>query len=96
MLLHSYYDFNFVTRQPITIINRMLKKAKEKKDKKEMRDIWLAKYPHMTKDNFVDFDTFWKRRYQPVVQPEHAGESVEDTFNRFKKIAQGGNKNEGH
>lgn len=96
MLLHGYYDFNFVLKQPIFVINKLLKKAIEKKNKKEMWDIWLAKYPHMTKENFIDFDTFWKRRYQPVVQPEHAGESVEDTFNRFKKIAQGGKKSERH
>lgn len=96
MLLHSYYDFNFVLKQPISIISRLLVKAVEKRDKKELWEIWLAKYPHMTKDNFIDFETFWKRRNQPIQQPEYVGESVEDTFNRFKKIAQGEGENEGY
>lgn len=81
-------------RQPVFIISRLLVKAVQKRDKKDMWEIWLAKYPQMTKENFIDFETFWKRRNQPIIQPEHVGESVEDTFNRFKKIAQGENVNE--
>lgn len=85
MLLHSYYDFKFVMNQPIKIISRLLLKAVEKRDKKEMWEIWLAKYPDMTKDNFIDFNTFWNRRFQKVSEPGNHGESVEDTFKRLIK-----------
>jgi len=37
--------------------------AIEKEQEQTAWDIWLAKYPHMTKENFVDFNDFKAKLY---------------------------------
>lgn len=94
MLLHEYYDFGFVRSQSVHIISRLLIKAAEKREEQNAWEIWIAKYPHMTKVNFVDFKTFLEKSKKPDVQPENTNETVMDTFNRFKGIAKGAEKND--
>lgn len=82
--MHSYYDFNFVSRQPVKIITRLLYKAHEKQEKQQAWEIWLTKYPNMTENDYVSFNEFWKKLKSPKI--EESNESVQETFNRFKKV----------
>jgi len=41
----------------------LINKAVEQQNRDEMWSIWIAKYQHMDKDNYIAFDDFWK----PVV-----------------------------
>lgn len=82
-ILHSDYDFNFVKNLPYKRIVDLLIKARERKNKNEAWDMWLSRYPNMTKDNFESFSDYYKRATTPP--PEPSTESISDRFDKFMK-----------
>ncbi|WP_096190324.1 hypothetical protein [Evansella halocellulosilytica] len=85
ILLHSHFDFRFIVKQPIKRLSKCILKAKEKENDRKAWELWLAKYPHMTKDNFQSFHDFKEQIKKPYRRVEHANESVQDRFTRFKR-----------
>lgn len=61
-----------------------MKKAVDKREENKAWDIWISKYPQMSKDNYVSFSEFYKK---PEVDKDtkSSSETVQDTFNRFKE-----------
>lgn len=60
MLLTRYNmtDFN---KLPLKLGIKLINKGFYEKYKRENWEIWLAKYPTMTKDNFISFDDFFNK-----------------------------------
>jgi len=67
-------------------VTRLIRKAHEKKEEQKAWEIWLAKYPHMTKKNFVGWEEFLRKLKTPAIKPKQTNETVQDTYNRFKQM----------
>lgn len=61
MLLHSKYSLDFVMKNKISIVNRLLIKAIEEENKEKVWDIWVTLYKEMDKKNFVTFEDFYTK-----------------------------------
>lgn len=91
-LLHSEYDFKHLLTRPTNTLDRLLKTAHKNREKKKAWDMWLTKYPTMTKDNFISFDEFYKAVTAPI-KTSSQNESVQDTFNKFKNMLRKDDRN---
>ena len=56
----------------------LLVKAYEAREKDKAFQLWLVRYRHMTKENFISFEDFYLSLKQPV-DKRSAAEIVEDT-----------------
>ena len=52
--------------------------AREKAVEKKHWEMWLAKFPYMTKKNFVSFDQFYKKPAKTQVSRKSAHEILEN------------------
>lgn len=64
----------------------MLKKANEKQSDSILWDMWLAKYPWMDKDNFVNFNDFKNSILKKVEQPKEPVKTKEEIIKNSEKI----------
>ena len=53
MLLHNYYDFNYVLKQPVRIITQLLLDAKLKENEDKLYEQWVIN--HATEFSFKEF-----------------------------------------
>lgn len=60
--------------------------ASKKREKQKVWEMWLVRYGHMTKDTFMDFDTFYKKLTNPKIAKKDTLETPQQTFDRFKKM----------
>ena len=75
----------------LTLILKLLFDAIERENKQKAWDMWLSKYPQMTKDNFVQFSKFYEELTIPQTSHSVSGESIKDIYDKFNP---GGNKSE--
>ncbi|WP_027964732.1 hypothetical protein [Halalkalibacillus halophilus] len=93
--MHSFYDFSYVRTLSPANLNRLLHNAFAKKEERIAWEVWIARFPNMTEENYISFDDFKAdAQQQKEVTSEHTGETVKDLYNRFKKEAGGGSKDE--
>lgn len=59
-MLHSRYSFTYVLKLPIAQITKLLINAYEKQSEEKAWQLYLTKYQHMTEENYVPFDEFYK------------------------------------
>jgi hypothetical protein len=79
--LHGFYDFNYVYKLPYTHLSRLLKKAREKREKQKAWDMWLTKYQHMDEKTFLPFSEFYRKLTQPI-----STRATEDILNEVEEI----------
>lgn len=68
MLLSRYGDMHYILSLSVKRAGKLYKKAVHKKRREETYQLWLARYPGYTKDNFETFDEFYDKLYPPVVE----------------------------
>lgn len=88
-MLHSAFSYEFLKRQRLKTIKRLLLKLLEEKHKERAFRIWLNRLPQMTKKDFIrDFDEHWERRTKKGnVTNKSKGEilaEVEDILKQFR------------
>ena len=59
MLMSRYADMNYFNSLPLRIGTEIIRKAVYEKQRGLHWDMWLQKYPHMNKQNFIPFDQFF-------------------------------------
>lgn len=75
---------------PLRNITRLLIKAKEKEDRKEAWDLYVAVYPNMNKETYIPFDEVYQpgKRVKTVEKTEEEilkdVKEILDTFNERK------------
>lgn len=57
---------SFVMSLPIDDFVQLIAKAIEKQEESKAWDMWLTKYPNMTKDTYVPFKQFFQTQKQPI------------------------------
>jgi hypothetical protein len=72
-----------VLTRPVQVLDRLLKNAHKNREKRKAWDMWLTRYPNMTKETFIEFDDFYKTLTTPIPL-NITNETVQDTFNRLK------------
>lgn len=87
MLLHSYYDFNYILKQPIKIITKLLIKAKNKENENFAKSMYIALYPKMNEETFISFDEFYNKgnTTTSVQTEEEILTDVKDIINTFNE-----------
>lgn len=90
-LLHSLYPWDYIKRlSPRRIIDFTLH-AKERENKKEAWDMWIAKYSIMKKENFISFKDFYRKLTTPVKTIKAGGlppkKLYENMKNKVKKAS---------
>ena len=73
-------------RQRLKAINRLLIDAKEKENRDKAWDMWLQRYQQMNKDNFIDFESFYKKLTTTNIPvPEEPPKNrIQKLFNKLK------------
>lgn len=83
MLLHSFYDFNYVKKQPLKILTRLLVKAKLKDGDNKIYQRWILKY-----DQEFGYEEFKKmlmpKQIEPQLTEEEIMEDVENILSSFR------------
>lgn len=88
MLLHSYYNFDYILSLRLRNITRLLVKAKLKEDEDFARKMYISLYPNMTKESYVPFEEFYKRKEKKKKKKQTQEEILQDikyimdTFNK--------------
>ena len=65
----------------------LINKAFEKREERKNWEIWLAKYQHMDKSNFISFEDFIKNSNKPV--NNISKEEVIENSESVRKVHQG-------
>lgn len=80
----------------LKLIEKLLFEAFEKKEENKYRNMWLAIYPRMSKDNFISFDDFYNKRYEQIDTPTNEIlKETEDIRKRFKEAEEKRGENNG-
>lgn len=61
--------------------------AYEARQKQKAWEMYLCKFQHMTKENFITFEDFWDKIIAPK-QPQKSDEELRKDIERVKKIHQ--------
>ena len=61
MLLTRYANFDYILRLPFMVGLKFIRKAIDENTDKRIWQMWLAIYPHMTKENFISFEDYKKQ-----------------------------------
>ena len=61
LLLHRYGNLDYIMQSDIESAMRLIKKAKEKENENRYFLQWIVQLPHMTKENYVSFDSYVDR-----------------------------------
>lgn len=64
--MSAQYDINHIFEQPFDFVVKAILYAEEKQEEEKAWQMWLMKYQHMDKKNFVPFKDFFKKMTQPV------------------------------
>jgi hypothetical protein len=62
----------------------MYAKAFEKNEEQKLWDIWLTKLPHMNKNNYISFEQYKRKFYQPKVTKSNM--TVEEQIKEAERI----------
>jgi hypothetical protein len=81
MLLHSYYNFDYVLGLDLKRITRLLVKAKLKEDENFARKMYISIYPNMTKETYIPFEKFYERKEKKKKKKQTQEEILEDIKN---------------
>jgi hypothetical protein len=57
---------NFILSLDIDDFVELVLKGLEKREGRKAWEMWLMKYPHMTKENFIPFSQFYSKLTQPI------------------------------
>lgn len=68
---------------------RLIIKARERQEESRQWDLYCGIYPHMTKDNFIPFDKFYKKA-APRTSMKSKEQIVKDNY-KLKKLFGGPN-----
>lgn len=79
--MHSTYDFNYILKLEIKLVTKLLIKALDKKEERKAWEMWLAKYPDMTKETFIPFSEYYTKLTSPMKI-----ESKEEILNKVYDI----------
>lgn len=67
----------------------LINKAFEKIEEQKAWQMWLIKFQHMDKSNFVEFSKFYKQLKKPkVIESEKNSEELLEMAEKIKKIDQ--------
>lgn len=58
LLLHRYGNLEYIMQSDIETAMRIIAKAKEKEQENRFFLQWVVQLPHMSKDNFVSFESY--------------------------------------
>ena len=58
LLLHRYGNLEYIMQSDIETAMRIIAKAKDKEQENRFFLQWVVQLPHMTKENFVSFDSY--------------------------------------
>ena len=58
LLLHRYGNLEYIMQTDIDTAERIIAKAREKEKEKQYFLQWVVQLPHMTKENFVSFESY--------------------------------------
>ena len=72
-------DWQNIKDMPIGFALGMIKHLKEKENEDKVWQMWLMKYPHMNKDNFISFDDFLRKVYNKNISKRPAEEILEES-----------------
>ena len=61
LLLHRYGNLDYIMQSDIESAMRIIDKAKEKEKENKYFLQWVVQLPHMTKENYVSFDSYVDR-----------------------------------
>lgn len=78
MLLTRYGDIEPVLRLPVIDGLDQCDLAREKAVEKKHWDMWLSKFPYMTKKNFMTFEQFYKKPVKTQASRKSAHEILEN------------------
>jgi hypothetical protein len=84
LLLCRYGSLGHVMDLPTTEGLELINKAFEKRNEEKAWQMWLMRFQHMTKKNFVPFAHFMKKAIRPTIND--SSESTEDLIAMAEKI----------
>ena len=87
-LLHSLYPFDYIRRQRPKRLVGFIMHAHKKQDKDQAWQMWLSKYPQMTKESFMSFNDFYKKMTAPVKTVKKGGLPPVKLYENMKAKAQ--------
>lgn len=61
LLLHRYGNLEYIMQSDIETAMRIIAKAKEKEQENRFFLQWVVQLPHMTKENYISFDSYIDR-----------------------------------
>lgn len=84
LLLCRYGSIDCVMDFPAAEGLQLINKAFEKRNEEKAWQMWLMRFQHMTKKNFVPFSQFMKKALRPTM--ENSSEPTEDLIAMAEKI----------
>lgn len=78
--MHSFYSFDYILRLKVSNITRLLVKAYEKREENKAWQAYLTKYAHMTEQDYIPFDEWFK------IHPQHEEKTEEEILLEVKGI----------
>lgn len=58
LLLHRYGNLEYIMQTDIEASQRIIQKAREKEKENRFFLQWVVQLPHMTKENYISFDSY--------------------------------------
>jgi hypothetical protein len=69
-----------------------LAKSYEKREESKAWEMYLTKFPNMTKENYISFNDFWNGVKNRQPEQEKTVDEIREEFNEIRKIHQGRGK----
>lgn len=66
---------------------KVINKAYEERDKQKLWEMWLARYPNMTKDDFIPFSEFYEANIVKNVSKRPAKDILAEAAEIRKKLS---------